>query len=112
MPDAALDPARLTRLRKLGGDDLVHALIDSFLAEAPARRALLEGEDATAIAHVAHTLVAGAGQLGAGPLSDGARALEEAVRGSDPATMRQLKLRLITTFDDALVALRRFRETA
>lgn len=112
MPDPALDPARLTKLRKLGGDQLVHALIDSFLAEAPARRATLEGEDGAAIAHVAHSLVAGAGQLGAGPLSAEAKGVEEAFRANDLATMGRLKAQLITTFDDALAALRQFRETA
>lgn len=112
MPDAALDPTRLTKLRKLGGDQLVHALIDSFLAEAPAHRAVLEGKDGAAIAHVAHTLVAGAGQLGAGPLSSEAKGVEEAFRANDQAAMEQLLPRLIATFDDALAALHQFRETA
>ena len=112
MPDAALDPTRLTKLRKIGGDELVTALIESFLTEAPARRATLEGTDAEAMAQVAHTLVAGAGQLGAAPLAAEARALEEAFRGPDPAAALPLAPRLLITYDEALAALRRFRETA
>lgn len=112
MPDDALDPTRLTKLRKIGGDALVTALIESFLAEAPARRQILLGEDAEAVAQVAHTLVAGAGQLGATLLADGARSVEEAHRTEDLATMRRLTPQLLTLYDDALAALQRFRETA
>jgi len=112
MPDAALDPTRLAKLRKIGGEELVSALIDSFLAEAPARRATLEGADPDAMAQVAHTLVAGAGQLGAAPLALQARALEEAFRGQDPAAATRLAPQLLITYDEALAALRRFRETA
>ena len=112
MPDDALDPTRLTKLRKIGGDALVTTLIDSFLAEAPPRRAILEGDDLDAVAQVAHTLVAGAGQLGATPLAELARALDEAHRQHDQGAMRQLTPRLLTNYDDALAALRRFRETA
>jgi HPt (histidine-containing phosphotransfer) domain-containing protein len=112
MTDAALDPTRLAKLKKMGGDALVTALIESFLAESVARRAALEGEDPDAIGHVAHTLVAGAGQLGAIPLAERAKALDEAHRQGDHAVTRQLAAQLLTTYDDALAALRRYRETA
>jgi HPt (histidine-containing phosphotransfer) domain-containing protein len=112
MTAPALDPTRLTKLRKIGGDALVTALIDSFVAEAPARRAILAGEDVESTAQVAHTLVAGAGQLGATLLADGAREVEEAYRTKDLAAMRRLAPQLLTLYDDALAALQRFRETA
>jgi HPt (histidine-containing phosphotransfer) domain-containing protein len=112
MPDATLDPTRLAKLRKIGGDQLVTALIDSFLDEAPGRRAILAGDDPEAMAQVAHTLVAGAGQLGAAPLADHARALEEAFRVRDEGAVRRLAPPLLLAYDDTLAALRHFRETA
>jgi HPt (histidine-containing phosphotransfer) domain-containing protein len=111
MSDDALDPTRLTKLRKIGGDSLVTALIESFLAEAGARRAALQGDDPDAIGHVAHTLVAGAGQLGADSLAAQAKALDEAYRLGDHAAVHRLATQLLTTYDDALAALRHYRET-
>jgi HPt (histidine-containing phosphotransfer) domain-containing protein len=111
MTDALLDPTRLAKLRKLGGDTLVTSLIDSFLAEAPSRRAALEGGDPAAAAQVAHTLVAGAGQLGATLLGEQAKLLDEAHRRHDEAEVRQLMKQVLTTYDHALAALRRYRET-
>jgi len=111
MTDALLDPTRLAKLRKLGGDTLVTSLIDSFLAEAPSRRAALEGGDLAAAAQVAHTLVAGAGQLGATLLGEQAKLLDEAHRRHDEAEVRQLAKQVLTTYDQALAALRRYRET-
>ena len=112
MPDATLDPTMLAKLRKLGGDQLVTALVESFLAEAPARRATLAGEDPEAMAQVAHLLVAGAGQLGAAALAGEAKALEEAFRRQDRTTVLRLAEPLLTTYDEALAALRRYQETA
>ena len=111
MTDAALDLSRLAKLQKLGGAPLVTSLIDSFLAEGGARRAALAGEDPDAVAQVAHTLVASAGQLGAVPLAAEAQALDEAHRWHDNEGARQIAARMLTTYDDALAALRRYRET-
>lgn len=112
MTDAALDPTKLAKLKKIGGDALVTALLESFLAEADARRATLEGDDPDAISHVAHTLVAGAGQLGLTLLAERARSLDEAHRRGDHAEVRQLATQILTAYDEALAALRRYRENA
>lgn len=110
-----LDPARLAKLERLGGRDLVTQLIDSFLTQGPDRRAVLAAGsadgDLTALAEVAHLLVAGAGQLGAAALSQQARATEEAARRGDHAEVRALAPDLLTTFDASLAALARARET-
>jgi hypothetical protein len=106
-----LDPARLAKLHRLGGRELVVQLLDSFLAEGTARRATLHGVDTAAIGAVAHQLVAGAGQLGALALGDIARQVDEGVRTGDPA-LPHLIPQLTSAFDEAMTALARTRETA
>ncbi|HVX87810.1 MAG TPA: Hpt domain-containing protein [Gemmatimonadales bacterium] len=110
-----LDPARLAKLERLGGRDLVAQLIDSFTTQGPERRNVLSqaasGGDLDALAEVAHLLVAGAGQLGAASLSEQARAAEEAARRGDRTAVQALAPRLISTFDASLAALAAARET-
>ena len=110
-----LDPARLAKLERLGGRDLVSQLIDSFTSQGPDRRSILAqaaaGGDLTALADVAHLLVAGAGQLGAASLSQLARAAEEAARRGDRAEVEALTPTLLATFDASLAALALARET-
>ena len=110
-----LDPSRLAKLERLGGRDLVSQLIDSFMTQAPGRRNLLAAAagrgDLSALAEVAHLLVAGAGQLGAAALSQQARATEEAARRGDRAEVEALTPDLLATFDASLAALALARET-
>lgn len=116
MPEPILDPALLARLRRIGGAELVTQLIDSFRGDAPARlaemrRALAAG-DLPALAAVAHTLVAGAGQLGASALSAEARGVEEAVRSGADEEARTRAPALFARLDEALTALASARESA
>jgi HPt (histidine-containing phosphotransfer) domain-containing protein len=110
-----LDPARLAKLERLGGRDLVTQLIDSFTTQGPERRQVLSqaasGGDLRALADVAHLLVAGAGQLGAAALSEQAQRAEEAARRGDLAEVQALAARLLSTFDASLAALAAARET-
>lgn len=110
-----LDPARLAKLERLGGRDLVLQLIDSFTTQGPERRNVLcqaaSGGDLEALAEVAHLLVAGAGQLGAASLSQQARVAEEAARRGDRAEVQALAPGLLSTFDASLAALAAARET-
>ena len=114
MTDPILDPARFTQLRRIGGQDLITQLIDTFAAEAPARRAALAQAhatgDLTALADAAHILVAGGGQLGAVALAAEARAVEEAARGGNASGALARAPTLLTTFDAALAALAQARE--
>jgi HPt (histidine-containing phosphotransfer) domain-containing protein len=109
-----LDPARLAKLERLGGRELVTQLIDSFTDTGPARRAALARAaavgDLSGLADAAHILVAGAGQLGAAALSAEARATEEAARRGDHGAATALAPGLLTSLDAALVALIRARE--
>jgi HPt (histidine-containing phosphotransfer) domain-containing protein len=116
MPDAPLDPTKLERLHRIGGSDLVRQLLDSFLQEGRARREALArahaGGDLGTLADAAHTVVAGAGQLGAMQLAAEAREVEQAARRGDAAAARTLTPALLTTFDSALAALTQARETS
>jgi hypothetical protein len=112
MAAPVLDPARLAKLHRLGGRELVVQLLDSFLAEGPARRSTLHGADLAAVGAVAHLLVAGAGQLGASALCDAARQVDEGVRAGDPALRTTLIPQLHSAFDEAVAALAHARETA
>jgi len=107
-----LDPARIAKLHRLGGRELVLQLLDSFLAEAASRRATLQGADVSAIGAVAHQLVAGAGQLGATALSEVARRVDEGVRSGDATLTTTLIPQLRAAFDEAMVALAGARENA
>ncbi len=110
-----LDPARLAKLERLGGRELVSQLIDSFTSQGPGRRGVLAtagaSGDLASLAGGAHLLVAGAGQLGAASLSQQARAAEEAARRGDRAQVEALTPVLLTTFDASLAALAQARET-
>ena len=110
-----LDPARLAKLERLGGRDLVVQLIESFTSQGAGRRRALHdaaaGGDLADLAEVAHLLVAGAGQLGAASLSAQARAAEEAARRGDLAEVQALTPALLETFDASLAALAHARET-
>lgn len=110
-----LDPARLAKLERLGGRTLVTQLIDSFAAEAPARRDALSraaaAGDLAALGATAHLLVAGAGQLGAAALSAEARTAEEAARRGERAEALALAPGLLATLDAALAALAQARNT-
>lgn len=116
MTDAELDPALIARLIRIGGRELLTQLIDTFSADAPARREALTlasaAHDLPALAAVAHAIVAGAGQLGARKLSDDARALEQAARSGDAAGVDGRLPPFLARYDAALAALAHAREGA
>ncbi len=114
MSDPVLDPSRLARLERLGGRALVDEMIDTFAAAAAARRAALQhalaAGDLAALADAAHAIVAGAGQLGAGPLRADARRVEESARQGDATPALGATPALLASFDAALAALGQARE--
>ena len=114
MTDPALDPALVARLVRIGGRDLLVQLIDTFTADAPGRRAALTTalaeRDLRALASAAHSIVAGAGQLGATRLSAEARELEEAALRGDAADAAARLPPLLDRFTTVLAALAAARE--
>jgi HPt (histidine-containing phosphotransfer) domain-containing protein len=112
MSPPVLDPARLEKLGRLGGRALVVQLIDSFLEQGPARRRALDGGRLEDVGHVAHQLVAGAGQLGATPLCEVARTVDESARRGDRVALGDQIPQLITALEEATAALRRAKESA
>ncbi len=114
MSDPVLDHSRLTRLERLGGRTLVNEMIDTFAEAATARRAALQQSlstgDLVALADAAHTIVAGAGQLGAVTLMADARRVEESARLGDAGIALGATPALLSSFDTALAALGQVRE--
>ena len=114
MTDPVLDHSRLARLERLGGRTLVNEMIDTFAAAGTIRRAALQhalaAEDLTALADAAHTIVAGAGQLGAATLMADARRVEESARSGDAAAALGATPALLSSFEMALTALAQARE--
>ena len=114
MNASPIDQSRLARLERIGGRALVIELIGTFTTAAPARRAALEralaGKDLGALAEAAHSIVAGAGQLGAMALMEEARRVEEAARTGDGTAALGATPALLSTFDTALAAFGRITE--
>jgi HPt (histidine-containing phosphotransfer) domain-containing protein len=77
--------ARLAMLRRVGGDKLIHELIDLMLQGTPgkleAARAALAAGNAAGVGRVAHALTSSAGNLGAIALQEAAYALERCAAG-------------------------------
>jgi HPt (histidine-containing phosphotransfer) domain-containing protein len=72
--------ARLAMLRRVGGDKLIHDLIDLLLETAPVKlasaRAALAGGDTSGVGRLAHGLASSAGNLGIVEVQEAAAALE------------------------------------
>ncbi len=77
---ATLDPVALDKLRKLGGDEFVSELVQTFLKDAPERvQAALEAgrrQDWEGVERATHSLASSAAMMGAGELHDLGRSLE------------------------------------
>jgi CheY-like chemotaxis protein len=76
-----VDAGALENLRKLGGDDFLNEVIDTFLADAPTLIATLgaslAAQDADELRRAAHTLKSNGATLGAAGFSELCRALEQ-----------------------------------
>lgn len=77
---AQLEKTALEKLRKLGGDDFVNELVETFLKDAPERieAALAAGrrEDLEGIERATHSLASSAAMMGAMELHDLGRSIE------------------------------------
>ena len=91
-----IDKAALDRLAGLGGDKLLHGMIELFLGNAPSRpadaREALDCGDAAALRASLHALKSSAGQLGATSVHEACVAGEElASRGELSACVAHLE---------------------
>ncbi len=85
---AHLDKTALDKLRKLGGDEFVSELVETFLKDAPERvdAALTAGraQDWEGVERATHSLASSAAMMGAGELHDLGRSIEH--RAADKKT--------------------------
>ena len=107
-----LDPSAVERLRRIGGDRLLGAMIASFLENGAARiaaaRDAARSGDARGLSDEAHALKSSAGNLGAETLRMTAQKVErEAVEAG--ASLEALAAELAAAFDHARAAAERAR---
>jgi two-component system, sensor histidine kinase and response regulator len=106
--EPVLDGAALERLRRVGGNTLVHRLLELYLANGPERiRSLSDGAaagDVQRVERVAHTMKSSAGNLGAARLQRTAEALEAGAAAG--MIDDELVARLVREYDEAAAALR------
>jgi HPt (histidine-containing phosphotransfer) domain-containing protein len=95
MGDAPLDPATLDMLRQLtrpGEPDVLREVLQLFQTDIAERLAALDAAlssgDLAGVARTAHTVKGSAGNIGARPLLDACRAVEDSARQRDPDRVR------------------------
>ena len=93
----------LDDLRDLGGDEFVHEVIETFLADAPrllaALRTSLDAQDTGELRRAAHTLKSNGATLGAERFAVACRELEQRAKSADLAGGSQLIERIEREFD-------------
>ncbi len=91
---ATLDPVALDKLRKLGGDEFVSELVQTFLKDAPERvQAALEAgrrQDWEGVERATHSLASSAAMMGAGELHDLSRSIEHRAAEKEGDLMPEL----------------------
>lgn len=104
-----LDPAGFARLRRIGGEELVEAMVWAFLENAPRRvAAAVEASaagDREGVARAAHSLKATAGNLGAAAVQQTAERLERDVATASDPELEALIAELQTRFRQLVAAL-------
>jgi len=107
MSDPVLDPQALTRLRRIGGDRLVHAMMSAFVEngaqKVAAGRAGAEARDGAALSDAAHALKSSAGNVGASTLQQVAQKVEREAKEAD-ANLLLLATQLSAAFERAAAA--------
>ena len=113
MSNPILDPSAIERLSRIGGNRLVHAMVDSFLENGAARiqsaREAAAARDAQGVSDAAHALKSSAGNLGATTLQMTAQKVErESLEPS--AGLVGFAEELAAAFEEAAVAARKARD--
>ena len=109
MSGDALDGAALDRLRRIGGDKLLVAMLESFLANGAQRVAEASGSaeagDGAGVSDAAHALKSSAGNVGARRLQETSARVEFESR-SGGVDLRALASELDTAWQEARAAAR------
>ena len=110
-PQSVLDDTALDRLRRIGGDKLLHAMAQLFLENGAQRvealRQAAREDDAATIGRTAHALKSSAGTLGAHRLMRLAAEVERAASEGHEAQAIGAAAELAAAFDEAALTLRR-----
>lgn len=108
--EPTLDPTGFERLRRIGGETLVEAMVTAFLENAPGRvAAVVEAHaawDHEGIARAAHSLKSTAGNLGATAVQRIAERLERDAHSVGAPELEELVMELQIRFDRLLATLR------
>ena len=115
LPPDTLDTATLVDLEDIMGDELV-TLVDAYLRDGDTRlRSLREAADrgdATEVGKLAHSLKSSSANLGAMPLANRARQVEEAARNGTLANPADSVAALEKLYANAATALKqRYKRT-
>lgn len=115
MSNPILDPSALDRLRRIGGDRLVRAMVDAFVENGAARiraaRASAADANAQEVSDAAHALKSSAGNLGATTLQLTAQRVERESMESG-AALAALVDELAAAFEQASVAAQKARDAS
>ena len=108
-----LDQATIENLRRLGGDDFVHEIIDLFLEHSPALLETINHGQTTAnwdqVARAAHSLKSSAGNIGAARLQSLASDIEQAANISDVQASTPIINQLVPAYEIVVIELEKLR---
>ena len=108
-----LDQTTIENLKRLGGDEFLHELIDLFLEHSPILlEAIIKGEskaDWDQVSRAAHSLKSSAGNIGALGLQTVASDLEQAAELSDVPTLTPLVDEVGPLFDNVVEELMKLK---
>ena len=111
--ETILDQPTIENLKKLGGDDFLHELIDLFIEHSPGLvQTINDGQPASdwdKVGRAAHSLKSSAGNIGAFALQTVASDLEQAANNSDLPTITASIELLAPTFNAVVEALKKLR---
>jgi HPt (histidine-containing phosphotransfer) domain-containing protein len=113
MSEPILDPTAIERLRRIGGDRLLRAMITSFMDNGAARVASAQGAaragNAQGVSDAAHALKSSAGNIGAETLRLVTQKVERESLESG-ASLDALVAEMADAFETARVAVTRTRD--
>ncbi len=115
-PQLDIDPAFLTRMAKMGSDQLVIDLINMYFTRSvelidAIGHGVQAGDDDDSIRNAAHSLISSAGNLGGKKVSDLAKQIELAAMNGDADTLKKLHPELIIAQGDFIQYLTKDLET-
>lgn len=111
---SAWDHEAVARLRKLGGQEFVEKMIDTFLEHTPTRmeavRTGAKSQDCEAIRQAVHSLKSSAGTIGAQPLRELCERIEVLAMAQKMTEITPVLPSLETTFSETVNHLQTMRK--